>query len=224
MSTFGGDSGRGGFSGSGGGENEGTFVVIPPYNAKWGNDVFKVEIQGDALELSIGAGSLCDAVSTALLLHHSRAIKAGRRPGGASQAPLDPDGGQGRLAAEGKRPSARGFTGKDESLPNVLTRTAIRLSKGEVRIGGSTRAAGPRQKGKRGPTSPNMGFSAIANIEPANALHAQWLIDEASRGHEFFAIVGESDAVVTKVVADYLATVTDGPRTFEKRRFQARDV
>lgn len=217
-------SGGGSFSGKRGSEQEGTFVVLPEIKQRWGNDVLHVEIQGEALELSIGAGSLCDAVSTALLIHHANAIKSGRRPGGASQAPLDPEGGQGRLATEGKRPSVRGFTGKAESLPNLLTRSAISLSKGEVRIGGSQRASGPRQKGRRGPTSPNMGFSATATIRPANALHEQWLVDEAGMGHEYFSVVGESDHVITKVVADYLATVTDGPRTYEKRRFQARDV
>lgn len=222
MSFAGGNRGPG-FSGKRG-ESEGDFVVLPEIKQKWKGDVLNVELQGEPLHVSIGAGSLCDAVSTALLIHHSNAIKAGRRPGGASQAPLDPDGGQGRLAKEGKRPSARGFTGKAESLPNVLTRSPISLSKGEVRIGGSQRASGPRQKGRRGPTSPNMGFSATATIRPANALHEQWLVDEAALGHEYFSVVGESDHVVTKVVADYLATVVDGTRYYEKRRFQARDV
>lgn len=220
--SFGG--GGSSFSGKRGGENEGTFVVLPAMKARWGNDVFKVEIEGDALELSIGAGSLCDAVSTALLLHHAQAIKAGRRPGGSSQAPLDPEGEQGRAANAGHRPRARGFTGNPDSLPNVLTRSAITLSNGEVRIGGKHSVAGPRQKGKRGPTSPNMGFSAVATVGPANNLHAQWLIDQAGQGYEFFSIVGDSDRVVTEAVSVYLGTITDGPRTYEKRKFQARDA
>lgn len=220
--SFSGGSG-GGFT-KRGGTNEGTFVAIPPYKAKWGNDVFQVRIDGEALELAIGAGSLCDAVSTALLLHHTRMITAGRVPSGGAQRRLDPDAQQGRRAAKGQRPNVRGFTGNAESFPNILTRSAISLSKGEVRIGGTERASGPRQKGKRGPTSPKMGFSASATINPGKGLQAKWLQEEFGLGVEYFAVVGASDRVVTEAVADYLATVTNGPRSYEKRRFQARDV
>lgn len=223
MSQFGGGSGRT-FTGRGGTDGEDSFPVLPEVHMRWGNDVLSVSLDSQGLEINVGAASLCDYVSRALLLHHANAIKSGRRASGSTQAKLDPDGGQGRLAAEGKRPSARGYTGKDESLPNVLTRSALRVSQRPVRIG-TTAASGPRQKRRSGPRAPVMGFTAHANIEPANALHAQWLIDEAGRGHEFFSVIGESDHVITKVVADYLATAFDGTtRYYERGKVRAGEI
>jgi hypothetical protein len=222
MSEFGGSSG-GSFGGSGG-DKEGPVEVLPAWKMRWGNDVLNVTLESEGLSVNVGAASLCDYVSTALLMHHSAAIKAGRRAGGSAQAKLDPDGGQGRLAAEGKRPSARGFTGKAESLPNILTRSAIRMQEKPVRIGGRVEQSGPRQKGKRRPTSPKMGYAAHATIHPATNLHAQWLIDEAGRGNEYFQVVGDADKVITKVVADYLATAANGEdRTYQKGSFRASD-
>lgn len=223
--SFTGSSG-GGFTGkSTGGEKDGGVEVLPEFSMRWGNDVLRVQMDCPGLTVNVGAASLCDVVTQALLVHHARAIKAGRRPGGAGQAPLDPDGGQGRLAAEGGRPSARGFTGKEDSLPNILTRYPMRVSKKPVRIGGRVEASGPRARGRRRPSAPMMGIAARAEIGPANALHAKWLIDEYNSGHEFFAVVGDADRVITKVVADYLAGAFSGePRTYTAGAIRAREI
>lgn len=219
-----------GFTGSKsrGTDQDGTATVLPAFKMRWGNDVLSVEMESEGLELAIGASSLVDYVSTALLLHHVAAIKAGRTPGGSAQAKLKPDAGQGRLAAEGKRPAARGWTGKQENLPDLLTRSVITSQEGVTLERGT--ASGPRQRSAKGrlmgspKAATRMGVSATATIRPGNNLHAQWLIDEGALGHEYFAIVGEADGVITKVVADYLATVLDGPRYYEKGKFQARDA
>lgn len=163
-----------------------------------------VVFDAEELTAAIGAASLCDYVSRGLLMHHADAIERGQRPSGGPQAPLDPDGEQGRQAAKGKRPSARGNRGRPGSLPPNLTRSAVRATGKVVRIGGGM-----------------LGFTARAEIYPAFAKQAEWIAKEEALGHEFFSVTGEADAVIEEIVVDYLATVFDGVRYYDPSKTKA---
>jgi hypothetical protein len=179
----------------------------------------KIEIQSDELNLAIGPESLCDVVTRALTKHHEEAIASGRRPSGGSQSPLDPQGEQGRRAKAGKRPSARGNTGKDSALPPNLSREPIKATGRIVTIGS------PPKDVKIGPRRPaRVGTQAHASIIPGRAGQAKFIDESADEGIEFFAVDGAADRVIEDAVIDYMATVFDGIRTFSPEQVKARDI
>lgn len=171
-----------------------------------GRIALDIKIDSEGLDVAIGAASLCDYVSRALLQHHADAIEEGRRPSGGAQAPLDPEGQQGRKAAEGRRPNIRGNTGTDRSIPRLLKRSEVRSTGKVVRIG-------------RGG---ELGFTAHATIYPGAGLQGQFISDEADQGIEYFAVTGDADRVIEQVVVDYLATVFDGVRHYDPAKTKAR--
>lgn len=178
-----------------------------------------VQIQSEELTISVGAQSLCDAVSRALTLHHANAIASGTKPSGGAQAPLNPKGTEGMRAKAGKRPSARGHTGKPSALPPNLTRGAIQASGKVVVIGAVNQFTGI------GPKRPSrVGTVARATITPERAGQADFIVNEAAEGREFFAVDGAADRVIEAALVDYLATVFDGFRTFGPEETKARDL
>jgi len=164
----------------------------------------EVQIESDGLDVAIGASSLCDAVSTAILGHTSLAIEDGNLPSGGPQRPLDPKGRQGKRATEGARPDVRGNTGLPNSFPRALTRSALRTSGRPVKIGGKM-----------------LGYAAHATIGAGVPKQNSFLALEAGRGVEYFSVSGEVDTLVTRVVFDYLATILDGPRTYTAKARRA---
>lgn len=179
----------------------------------------QIQITSEALDIAIGPQSLCDVVTRALTKHHAESIAQGKRPGGGSQEPLDPKGEQGRRAADGNRPKARGNTGKPTSLPETLTRYPIKASGRIVTIGSPPKDVkiGPRRAAR-------IGTQATAVISPALENQAKWIDEEASEGNEFFAVDGLADRVIEDAVIDYMATVFDGVRSFSPEQVKARDI
>jgi hypothetical protein len=180
-----------------------------------------VRIDQDEFSVAIGALSLCDAVSRALLALHADAIEDGQRAGGGAQAPLDPEGHQGRKAAHGERPAARGNTGTAKAIPPNLTRGPIKGGTKPVSVGQavsfSSGSRAPRQK------TTLIGVKADADIYPMFAGQAKFIDEEASRGVEYFFVDGKADRVIEDVVADYLATVFDGERYYDPSKTTAKE-
>lgn len=80
------------------------------------------------------AASLVDYVADVVLAQTRDAIMRGESPAGGPQRPLDPEGQQGREAAHGRRPTARGYTGKRNSFPMKIRRAKMRKSPGYARV------------------------------------------------------------------------------------------
>lgn len=178
-----------------------------------------VRIDQDGLSAAIGALSLVDAVSRALLMHHARSISEGKRPAGGAQAPLDQDGTQGKRARAGKRPNIRGNTGKPSSIPPKFTRGEVKGGTRPVRI--ETPDIGARIGPKR---SARIGVSASADVYPGRAGQQRFMDDEASEGIEYLAVDGSADRVIEDVVIDYLATVFDGTRYYNPEKTRAEEL
>lgn len=178
-----------------------------------------VRITQDEMLVSIGALSLVDYVSRALLAHHASSIAEGRRPAGGMQAQLDPDGAQGKRARAGKRPNVRGNTGKPSSIPPKFTRGEIKGGTRPVNLGsidGNVRI-GPRR-------APVIGVSASADLYPGRAGQQRFMDDEASEGIEYLAVDGAADRVIEDVVIDYLAKVFDGTRYYNPEKTRAEEL
>jgi hypothetical protein len=179
-----------------------------------------VRIEQDELTVSIGALSLCDYVSRALLEHTARAISDGQRPAGGSQVPLDSRGHQGREALAGKRPMARGNTGTAKAIPPNLTRSEVKGGGRIVTIGASPDFGRNGQGPKRAGT---LGVSATADIYPMFAGQAKFIDEESALGVDYFAVDGIADRVIEDVVIDYLATVFDGERYYDPSKTTAKE-
>lgn len=177
----------------------------------------RVQIQCEELAISLGPSSLVDAVSRALLAHHAESISEGRRPAGGAQVPLDPHGTQGALAARGKRPKARGNTGKPNALPPNLTRLEIRASGQLVTIAAVRFGIGPK-------TAARIGTKASAKIEPATALQAKYVDEEEAAGIELLSVDGAADRVIERAVIDYLAKIYDGTRYYSPEKIRASEL
>lgn len=79
------------------------------------------------------ASALADRVAAAVLKLHRDAILAGYRAGdGAPQPPMDPNNGSGRKARKGRRPSARGNTGKPRGFARTLRRGKAKKAPGDT--------------------------------------------------------------------------------------------
>lgn len=164
-----------------------------------------VRIDSEEFAVAIGAASLCDYVSRGLLLHTAGSIETGKRPSGGAQRPLDPEGQQGRKAAEGRRPNTRGNTGTERSIPQLLTRSEVRATGKVTRIG-------------RGG---ELGYTAHATIYPGAGLQGQFIAEEDAQGIEYFAVTGDADRVIEQVVVDYIATCMDGVRHYDPAKTRA---
>lgn len=173
-------------------------------------DLLGLEVRMDVepLTAAVGAASLCDYVSRALLVHTSESIMRGNRPEGGRQKPLDQDGQQGERARRGERPNVRASTGTPGNLPANLTRSQVRSTGGLVRIG-------------RGG---QLGYTAHATITVGNVLQNRFLAEEDAMGIEYFSVEGAADRVIEDVVIDYLATVFDGVRHYDGSKVKAHQA
>lgn len=166
-----------------------------------------IQMDTEALTVAIGAASLADAVSTALLAHHAASIEAGLRPAGGRQAPLDPEARQGIRAKQGKRPDARGNTGRPSAIPPNLTR-------GQMDRGRTVSA------GKSG----RLQVEATARIFPAGRGQGKFIEEEAALGNEFFSVDGSADRVIEDAVIDYMARVFNGTRYYSSEEIKAKEL
>lgn len=86
--------------------------VVPKGNTKaW---------RSEGLTIDLDAQEWGDEIGRELLKHVKESIMAGLSPNGASNPPLDPDGNQGRRAARGERPRARGFTSERKFIDSLI--------------------------------------------------------------------------------------------------------
>lgn len=178
-----------------------------------------VRVDSDELTAAIGALSLADAITRALLAHHAEAIAAGVRPSGGAQVALDPAGHQGKEAAKGRRPNVRGNTGTAKAMPPNLTRSEVKGGTKAISIG-----ARPDFGGRGGPKRAGaIGVKATADIYPMFAGQAKFIDEQDAAGIEFFAVDGRADRVIEDVVIDYLATVFDGTRYYDPSKTTAKE-
>ncbi len=171
----------------------------------------EIRIESDELTINIGAASLADYVSRALLMHTAQSIATGQRAAGGSQARLKEGGIANRQAKVGKRDNIRGSTNKPGAITNTLTR-------GEIKVSGNRTVAAA--SGKR---PARVGTVAVADIYPASFVQSVWLIGEAAQGNEYFAVEGNAERVIDDAVVDYLMGVFDGPRFYDSESTTARE-
>lgn len=171
----------------------------------------EIQLEQDGYHPNVGAGSLCDAISTALLAWHMEAIQTGERGDGPPQEKLNPNAQQGTLAKQGKRPNVRGWTGGARALPLELTRTEIRATGKSVII--------DRRSGKTGTT-------AHANVQPGGNLHDDFLKREHDeRGIEYLFVTGEAEKIIDATLVAFMETYDDEKgRNYTAGRIKAKDL
>lgn len=175
-----------------------------------GKGAFGLEVRVDSNELTIavGAESLADAISAALLAHHAKCIAEGKRPTGGAQRPLDPTGRAGKAARLGIRPDARGNTGLPSSLPNNLRRIAAPTSGKTVTIP-AVAGIGPA----RAQTLQTMSEVGIGTGVPGQE---KFVDAQEALGVDLFSVEGDADKVIDAAIAAYMAKVFDGARAKAK--------
>lgn len=140
--------------------------------AKW--------IVSSDLPSSLDAGKLVELVADTVLEAHRAAIEAGvRADGSGAQPPLNPDGGSGRAALAGERPSARGVTAAHK-FPGGLRRRSVRFSAGKLASG-------------------RTGTRAKTRIQAPSRLRG-WLRQEGTRGVGYFFVGGAIATLVQQAV------------------------
>lgn len=149
-------------------------------------------------------------MSDVVMLQHRNAILAGARASGGQQPALDPDGVQGKLAAEGKRPDFRGVTGDNSpnAFPATLQRSKIKRLY-NTRIGTATVTRGGVRSRKA-----RIGAKAGVTISAAKR-HDAWLAREAALGVEYFFVDGDVDRLIDAQLSAWLAQAMLGPPTRE---------
>lgn len=157
------------------------------------------------IHMQLDAVPLLDHVTDVMMAQHLESIVSGQRAdGGGSQKPLVRGGQQGRLAAEGIRPDARGFTGRSIRPfgPNIV-RKEIRVLQKPVTFQRSVERLGIRFREKI------EGTKAKTSIQP-DPIHLGWLVTEGDRGVEYFYVDGLISRLIDMALAQWLGVALDG--------------
>lgn len=117
---------------------------------------------------------LCRVIGSRMVKHLVHSYKLGLKPEGGAQKPLKEGTGRDEEADSGKRPKARGFTDR------AIFVNSIRLKK----ISASKTKA----------------TYVIGTDKPE--VFDEWLIDEASRGVDYFPVHGRMKELIDKAVND----------------------
>lgn len=144
------------------------------------------------------AASLVDYVADVILSEHMHAITSGEMPGGGAQVPLSERGQQGKRAAAGHRPKARGFTPKRGTFPMKIRRG---------KLSGQKRASGPVQKGGKAPRAVN--DTAKVTIQP-HSKHQLFVASEAKKGIGYFSVDGKVADRINAAVGEWIGAAIAG--------------
>lgn len=167
----------------------------------------------DNLDIMLDSAALLDFTSIALALHHRESILAGQRADGGSQKALVSAGTQGKLAAKGARPRARGNRGsltKTVGFADGVTRSAIEQTLRQTKA----------QK-----QSQQVTVAARCTIGPSK-LHEGFVSRDADKsGVEYFFVSGEAERVIDKAVDAWLENLLTGkPVTWTKTELLAKGM
>ena len=133
----------------------------------------------DGLEIDIDAQEWGDEIARALLKHVKESIMAGKSPSGSPNPPLDSRGWQGKRAAKGLRPKARGFTDKRKFIDSLYA---------------AKQAA-------------NKKFCEYWITTDREGTFKAWLEREEPRGADYFDVGPAVDKVISSVVKRLLEDV-----------------
>lgn len=134
------------------------------------------------LKLDLGADRWARVIGSRMLKHIRHSIQLGLSPAGGGQKPLKEGTGRDKKADRGKRPKARGFT------EHAIFVRSLALRK----------VASTKRKANY----------LITTDMPE--VFGEWLVDEKSRGVDYFPITGDMARLVEKTLDDLIRRA---PRT-----------
>jgi hypothetical protein len=173
---------------------------------------------------SLDAVALVDHVSDVIMAEHHHAIGEGRQADGQNvQPPLADYGRAGRDAAEGKRPKARGYTGKTaKPFRDNIERSAIKV-KGKQRNRSRIKQGSGALRGQSFLVNETVeGTKATTTIRP-DKIHANFLALEDKRGIRYFYVKGMVADAIDRAVAKWADVALEGAlKQADKRDRKAR--
>ena len=128
------------------------------------------------LKIGLSADRFARVISSRLLKHLKHSVKLGLAPQGGPQKPLRPGTHRAKKAAEGKRPRTRGFTEHAIWINSLIVH----------KLRGTKRRA----------------TYMVTTDKPE--VFGEWLIEEKSRGVDWFTLQGNVSKVIQKAVTDVM--------------------